>query len=121
GQVMEREPQTIPAALLVGELADRIGANDPAVCHHPALLVAEEDGALAGIITRRDLVNAVEQGHSDLPIREVMSRPLICAYTDELLREAVERMHACEIGRLPVVDREEPQRLLGYLGRGAIL
>ncbi len=121
GQVMERKPQTIPPTLKVEELADRIGANDPTVSHHPALLVADEDGLLAGIITRRDLVAAMANGQSELTIREVMSRYPICAYPDELLREAVDRMHERDVGRLPVIDREEPGRLLGYLGRGAIL
>lgn len=120
-QVMERDPTTIPSATKVGDLADRIGANDPAVCHHPALLVKDQLEALAGIITRRDVLAAVESGYSADAISSVMSTSLVCAYPDEILRDAVERMHIHDIGRLPVVNRDNPRELLGYLGRGAIL
>jgi CIC family chloride channel protein len=37
------------------------------------------------------------------------------------LHEAIDRMHAHDIGRLPVVDRADPRKLLGYLGRAAVL
>ncbi|MFH1499812.1 MAG: chloride channel protein [Verrucomicrobiota bacterium] len=120
-QVMEKAPRTIPTDMSVAELADRIGANDPAVCHHPALLVTEADGALAGIITRRDLLAAVERGEAGETVGAVMTRALVCTHPDEPLSEAVERMHAHDIGRLPVVSRADHRQLLGYLGRAAVL
>jgi CBS domain-containing protein len=49
------------------------------------------------------------------------SRPPIVAYEDELIRDAVERMLTHDIGRLPVVAREDPWRLVGYLGRSGIV
>jgi chloride channel protein, CIC family len=39
---------------------------------------------------------------------------------DELLEEAVDKMVRHEIGWLPVVDRADRTRLLGYLGRSRI-
>jgi CBS domain-containing protein len=120
-QVMEPAPRTIPATMKVSELADRIGAHDPEVCHHPALLVTDEHGELAGIITRRDLLTAVERGDADEPISAVMTADPVCAYPDEPLHDAVERMHGSDVGRLPVVDRGNPRKLLGYLGRASVL
>jgi CBS domain-containing protein len=49
------------------------------------------------------------------------SRPPIVAYEDELIRDAVERMLSNDIGRLLVVAREDPTRLIGYLGRSGIV
>jgi|HubBroStandDraft_3_1064219.scaffolds.fasta_scaffold26656_2 hypothetical protein len=37
------------------------------------------------------------------------------------LREAVGRMLARDIGRLPIVDRHDRSRLVGYLGRAGIM
>ena len=38
-----------------------------------------------------------------------------------MLRDAAARMLDRDIGRLPVVDRDDPKRLIGYLGRSGIL
>lgn len=121
GQVMEKVPRTIFAGMKTGELADRIGANDPEVCHHQALLVTEDDGTLAGIITRRDVLDAVARGEAQKEVRAAMSPSPVCAWPDESLHDAVERLHAHDIGRLPVVSRHNPRELVGYLGRGAVL
>jgi CBS domain-containing protein len=121
GQVMEPHPRTISDDMKIAHLADRIGANDPEVCHHPALLVTDAQGALAGIITRRDLLAAVERGEADSKISAVMTRHLVCAFPDERLHTVVERMHAHDIGRVPVVSRTNPLELVGYLGRAAVL
>ncbi len=121
GQVMEKAPRTIVADMRVEELAGRIAAGDPEVCHHHALLVTETDGSLIGIVTRRDILNAAEQAGTVSRVRDLMSCPLICSWPDESLDEALDRMHAHDIGRLPVVARNDPRQLVGYLGRGAVL
>ena len=46
---------------------------------------------------------------------------LIVTYPDEPLRDAIEKIVRHNIGRLPVVNRTEPDRVLGYLGRSSIL
>ncbi len=51
---------------------------------------------------------------------EAGTSPPITAFPDEMLEEAVDKMIARGIGRLPVVARENPARLLGYLGRKGI-
>lgn len=43
------------------------------------------------------------------------------AYPDELLSEAVASMLRHDIGRLPVVSRAEPNRVIGYLGRSQLM
>jgi CIC family chloride channel protein len=46
---------------------------------------------------------------------------LIVTYPDESLQDAITKMLKNEIGRLPVVSRENPRQLLGYLGRTGLL
>ncbi|HYV20573.1 MAG TPA: CBS domain-containing protein [Verrucomicrobiae bacterium] len=48
------------------------------------------------------------------------ARPIV-AHPDELLTEAVARMARHDVGRLPVVDRDDPRRLEGYLGRTGVI
>jgi len=38
-----------------------------------------------------------------------------------VLHSAVERMLKREVGRLPVVSREDPKQLVGYLGRAGVM
>jgi CBS domain-containing protein len=49
------------------------------------------------------------------------STNLIVAYEDETLHDAIARMLRHDIGRLPVVDRADEKRVVGYLGRASIL
>jgi CBS domain-containing protein len=45
----------------------------------------------------------------------------VVTYPDELVSEAAAKLLRFDIGRLPVVDRADERKVVGYLGRGAIL
>ncbi|MCP8309774.1 MAG: CBS domain-containing protein, partial [archaeon] len=49
-----------------------------------------------------------------------MSKNVIVTYPDESLYQAFEKMVGHEIGRLPVVDRSDPKKLIGIITRGDI-
>ncbi|HSS52771.1 MAG TPA: chloride channel protein [Thermoanaerobaculia bacterium] len=122
GEVMDRGVVTIPATMTVAELSARIAAGDPALTGRQGIPIVDARGELAGIITRSDLMRAMEseQGRA-AAVLEAGTQDLIVAYPDELLRDAVSRMLTHDIGRLPVVDRQDRRRLLGYLGRAGIM
>jgi len=54
-------------------------------------------------------------------VLDAANRDLIVTYPDESLHEAAAKMLRNNIGRLPVVDRDHPQRVIGYLGRSGIM
>jgi CIC family chloride channel protein len=119
--VMERDAPTIPADQKVDLLFQRLAAHDPVLGRRYAWPLVTANGALAGIVTRGDLVRALEEeGNEPLTVLEAGSSKLIVTYPDELLDQALEKMVSHDLGRLPVVDRREPTRLLGYLGRTGI-
>jgi CBS domain-containing protein len=63
----------------------------------------------------------MERGESkEATVLSVATVRLVVTYSDELLEDAVERMVRHDVGRLPVVSRDDPTRLLGYLGRPGI-
>jgi len=67
-------------------------------------------------------VRAIDQFENDgLTVLDAGSRNLIVTYPDEILYEAIEKMVRNDIGRLPVVSRENPRQVLGYLGRAAVM
>ena len=49
------------------------------------------------------------------------SQPPVVAYPDELGHDAMYRMLQRDIGRLPVVSRENPAQMVGYFNRSSVL
>lgn len=122
GEVMDKSPATIQATLTVAELSERIARGDPQVARRQGTPVVDAQGKLVGLITRSDIVRALETDPTGaLTVLEACSRNLIYANPDEPLKEAVARMLKNGIGRLPVVSQDDPGQLLGYLGRTGLL
>jgi CBS domain-containing protein len=120
--VMDPHPQLVPGTTPVVELANRIADGDPVLTKHQAWLLSDTAGRLAGIVTRGDLVRALEKDEDEeLTAIEAGTRQLHVAYPDETLHDALHRMLLFRCGRLPVVSRDEPSKVLGYLGRAAVL
>ena len=121
-EMMDPTPPTIPASTTVGELAARIARRDPEVSRHQALLVVDDHGSLESIITRGDILRALDREPSGATtVQECGSSKLVVTYPDELLSEAAGKILRHNIGRLPVVDRENPKQVVGYLGRPNIM
>ena len=122
GETMEKDAPVIPADTKVGALAEAVARHDPAVARHEALLILDSAGKLAGIITRGDMVRALDKDPSGvMTVQEAGKTHLVVTYPDELVSEAAAKLLRFDVGRLPVVDRSDERKVLGYLGRAAIL
>lgn len=121
-ETMEKDPPVIRANTKVGELAERIARHDPAVARHEALLILDDKDRLGGIITRGDVLRALEKDSSGAAsVQEAGSSHLVVTYPDELVSEAAAKLLRFDIGRLPVVDRGDERKVVGYVGRASIL
>jgi chloride channel protein, CIC family len=119
---MEEELPSISADTKVGALAERIARHDPAVARHEALLILDDAGKLLGIITRGDLLRALaEDSCGAMTVQEAGNTRLVVTYPDELVSEAAAKMLRNDIGRLPVVERTDPRKAIGYLGRSGVM
>src|SRR5579864_2130825 len=122
GETMEQNPPVIPAGTKVGAVAERIARHDPALARHEALLILDDTSRLAGIITRGDIIRALDkQPSGDATVQDAGSTHLVVTYPDELVSEAAAKLLRFDIGRLPVVDRSDERKVVGYLGRAGIL
>jgi predicted transcriptional regulator len=83
--------------------------------------VLDESGRLQGIITRGDLVRGSEASAASATVLDCATKRLILTFPRETLHDAIHKLLAHDVGRLPVVDPEDPSRLLGFLSRSAIL
>ncbi len=121
-EVMDRAAPTLPAASPVAEVARRLASHDPVLVRHHAWPLVDEAGALVGILTRGDLLRALENSAADgRPVLEYGTRELTVTYPDEMLEEAIGKLASRGVGRLPVVERRDPAHLVGYLGRTGLL
>jgi CIC family chloride channel protein len=121
-ETMDKELPTILAGTKVVALAARIAQHDPAVARHEALLILDDAGKLSGIITRGDLLRALEKDSlGTITVQEAGNTHLVVAYPDELVSQAAAKMLRHNVGRLPVVDRADPRKAVGYLGRSGVM
>lgn len=116
-QAMTKDVLSVPAdALATDVLAERLSPREP---KHQGYPVVDGEGRLVGVITRGDLLKVAADDTRS--VRQLLARPPIVAYPDETLAHAAARMLEMEIGHLPVVDRREPGKLIGYLSRTDVL
>jgi len=121
-ETMDREAPVLPAGIPVRELAERIARHEPEVSRHQGMLLMDADKRLAGIITRGDILRSLDEDPSGaMSLLEAGSRKMIVTHPDETLHEAAAKMLRNNIGRLPVVDRKDPEHVVGYLGRPGIM
>ncbi len=131
GEVMSSPVVTIPAAMPIKQLVRRFFLG-PKGKQHQGYPVVGEDGSLLGIVTKTDLLDEWADGLSgDKPADEtnpnpiiafdMMSSPPVTALAEETCRAAVERMVQTGIGRLVVVDPDQPARIVGMVTRSDVL
>jgi H+/Cl- antiporter ClcA len=94
-------------------------ASGVAGTSHQGYPLIDSNQHLTGVITRRDLLNSATPG--DRLLRELIKRPPIVVYDDSTLREAADHMVNHDVGRLPVISREDPSKLVGIITRSDIL
>jgi CIC family chloride channel protein len=120
--VMDPNPPVVSSTLTVAALSDRITKGDPSLSRRQATLIVDDTGRLAGVITRGDIMRALLDGSAGTKtVLETATSDLEVTYPDETLQTAVGKMLKRDIGRLPVVERSEGGKVVGYVGRADIL
>jgi CBS domain-containing protein len=86
---------------------------------HQGFPVIDEEGRLIGVVTRRDLLDPVADDMKS--VRDVISRPPVVVYGDSTLRDAADQMVLEHVGRVVVVERGSPRKLVGIVSRSDLL
>jgi H+/Cl- antiporter ClcA len=121
-ETMDQDVPKLPAAMKVSELSDLIARRDPVVCRHQGMLILDTEGKLAGVITRGDVMRALDADPTGaLSVLDAGTRDVVVTYPDEMLHDASAKMLRNNVGRLPVVDRKDNKKVVGYLGRPGIM
>ncbi|AHG87829.1 Cl- channel voltage-gated family protein [Gemmatirosa kalamazoonensis] len=86
---------------------------------HQGYPVVDDLGLLVGVLTRRDLL--APEADERQTIGALVKRPPAIVFTDSTLRDAADQMVIEAVGRLPVVERHAPRRVVGIVSRSDLL
>lgn len=116
GEVMATELHTVRSEM---ELKAVIAVMQRS--RHGGYPVLDQQDRLVGLITLRDLREVPLERRLTTPVSAVMKRELVTLTPGQSLADGAMLMARHGIGRLPVVDPQEPSRLLGMISRSDIL
>ncbi len=121
-EVMRTNTAVLPGAMSVGELANAVHLDhsERGQFLYP---VADDERRLLGTLTRSDIQQLLASNGAQgaRSLADVAHKTPVVAYPDEPLRLVVNRMAETGRTRLPVVERDEPHRLLGLVSLNDLL
>lgn len=118
GDVASRNVVALYGSDRLGSVREWLRSEDEGATHH-GFPVVDDERNLIGVVTHRDLLDSTKS--PDSLVREVVKRAPVVAYTDNSLREAADHMVQEHVGRLPVVKRESPKKVVGIITRSDLL
>jgi H+/Cl- antiporter ClcA/CBS domain-containing protein len=93
--------------------------SDPQRSRHQGYPVVDNRGVLRGVVTRRDIL--AWDAEDDGQVEDLIHRLPVYVYDTSTARDAADHMVRHDVGRLPVVRRENPRHLIGIVTRSDIL
>jgi CIC family chloride channel protein len=116
GEAMVTDVMSVPPGATVDEAAELFEQT-----RHHGFPIADPDGTLHGILALQDIRRAVRNDMDDATVQEIGTHELIVAFPDETLNDAIRKMGLRDVGRLPVVSRENHTHMVGLVTRGSII
>ena len=115
-EVMTKDVISLPPKTTVEELEKMMIKG-----HHVGYPVVDEKGKLIGIVTFEDMIKVPPEKRSETRVEEIASKKLIIAYPDESVLEAYKKMMKYKIGRILIVEKENPTKLIGIITRTDVM
>lgn len=118
-EVMDRHPVTVRPNMPVTDL--------PALfmqTNQHGFPVVDAQGNLVGVVSLEDYRRVCgEDGKppEGMRVMDIATRSVVVAYPDEPVRDVLRRMAPRDLSRVPVVERENPRRLVGVVRRNDIV
>jgi CBS domain-containing protein len=118
GDVGARDVVSLRAELTVAEAMAWFDTGDNAASHQ-GFPITDADDLLVGVLTRRDILAARDQ--PDRRLADLIRRPPVVVFENHSLRDAADQMVLEHVGRVPIVMRDNPRRVIGILSRSDLL
>jgi len=116
-EVMSNKVDTISATASLEELIEKFAET-----HRHGFPVLDESGELAGIVSIKDLDNAMTRGKiAGRIVADIATTDVLVTYPFETMGVALQRLGMREISRLPVVVEMGSRKLIGIVLRTDIV
>jgi len=115
-EVMTRDFPTVLPSMPVPELMEELHQSG-----HHGFPIVDESGSFCGIVTLEDVEAAMSRKDFTLTAGDIATKSPIVAYPDQSIHDALAQFGGRDVGRIPVVDRNDPKRLLGVLRRHDVI
>ena len=89
--------------------------------HHMGYPIVDENGELVGIVTFEDIMKIPQMDRSKVRVSSIRHEKLFTVYPDDTALDAYKAIIEHGIGRVLVVDRKDPKKLLGIITRTDIM
>lgn len=83
--------------------------------------VVDARGMCKGVLSLSDCQRALDSGNLSLTAREIATRDVVAVTEEDTLFSALEKFTAGDYAILPVVDAEDPRKLVGVISRRDIM
>ncbi|HEV7173221.1 chloride channel protein [Pedococcus sp.] len=124
GEVMETDLLTFEAHVCAAEALEAVSDTDPATLRARRQMlypVVDDAGHLLSVVTRTQLETAVHDGRGGEPILDLGTGQPVVTHPDQTLRTVATEMARHGVDRMPVVDRHDPDRLVGIISLTMLL
>lgn len=111
-EVASSQVVSLLANQTLGEVRSWIAQRGPGSTHH-GFPVVDQRHRLVGLISQRDLLDLREPDSKR--VGELVRGPFVVTFKDNSLRQAIDLMAREGLGRVPVVERDNPGKLGGIL------
>jgi chloride channel protein, CIC family len=116
GEVMTRDFPTVFPSTPVSQIMDELHQSG-----HHGFPVVDKGGNFCGIVTLEDVEAALFRKDQALTADDIATKSPIVAYPDQSIHDALVQFGGHDVGRIPVVDRANPKKLLGVLRRHDVI
>ncbi len=117
GEAMSRKVDVVPLTMPLPQLMDELNRT-----HRHGFPVVDEAGELAGVVSIKDLDNAIAAGTlQEKTVADIATTDVLVAYPYEPMGAALQRLGVRQISRLPVVKEEGSRKLIGIVLRTDII
>lgn len=118
GEAMDEAVEAVPPNMPINDLIDKLNRR-----HETGYPVLDLDGRLVGIVTQRDVEEALVGGRDirATTVGDICTRNVVVCRPDQTLNTVLAQFGAHSFGRMPVIDPERPERIIGILDRRRII
>ncbi len=114
--IMTKDVSTISLNMTVAELLDIMAKQ-----RHIGYPVVNDSGEISGVITLEEASQVSNEERKKTTVGQILKRKPVVVYPEDTALDVFKKMSEFETGRVLVVDRADPKKLLGLVTKNDLM